>query len=286
MATPNGLNNTGNTCYLNSGTQMLLQNIDFCDEIITNRSINSNIEELAKFIESYYKFPPSNNYSVTPSIVKKIVGSKHNRFRGNQQQDAQDLINSLMDILNDYTSNKFSYLFRIESQQTLKCKLRTCLTKSVTKEINDFLILPISVNSTLDDCYREYKNHEKLEGENKYFCNNCKELRIASRRLEVVNWPKHLIIFLKRFNNNGERLTKNSSPIDIPINWRHGYTLKGCIIHTGNINGGHYFYISRVVKKDGSIHWYNCNDSSVTEINQSSAEMYMNKNIYIIYYAM
>jgi len=279
--TPNGLNNTGNTCYLNAGTQMLLQNRNFCNTVITNRRVNDNMEKLAKFIEEYRQAPSGS--SLTPDIIKNILGARHIRFRGHQQQDSQDMINSLMDILNEWTNNAFTPLFQIRSQQTVKCKLRCCLQKSITTEVNDFLILPV-VSSTLDDCYRGYKIHERLEGDEMYFCSHCNAKRIASRRIEVTHWPQHLIVFLKRFNNNGSRSKRINEPIDVPEYWRHGYTIKGCIIQNGSLDGGHYFYISRIVKADGSIHWYNCNDAIVSEISLNDAKMHMDKNGYIIYY--
>jgi ubiquitin carboxyl-terminal hydrolase 8 len=278
---PKGLNNTGNTCYLNAGTQMLLQNVDFCNQVIANRGVNEEMEKLAKFIEAYRQAPPGS--SLTPDIIKNILGARHARFRGHQQQDSQDMINSLIDILNEWTNSAFTPLFQIRSQQTIKCKLRSCLRKSITADVNDFLILPVKP-STVDDCYREYKIHERLDGDEMYFCEHCNAKRIASRRLEVINWPKHLIVFLKRFTNDGERTTKNNTPIDIPIKWRHGYTIKGCVIHTGGLNGGHYYYIYRMVNANGTIEWYNCNDSGVTRITETEATREMDGNVYIIYY--
>jgi len=278
---PKGLNNTGNTCYLNAGTQMLLQNVDFCNTVIANRGVNDDMEKLAQFIETYRQAPVGS--SITPDIIKNILGARHARFQGNQQQDSQDMINSLMDILNEWTNNAFTPLFQIRSQQTVKCKLRSCLKKSITTDVNDFLILPV-VPTTLDDCYRAYKIHERLDGDEMYFCSHCNAKRIASRRMEVITWPKHLIVFLKRFSNDGARSTKNNTPIDIPEKWRHGYTLKGCVIHTGGINGGHYYYIYRIEKSNGTVEWYNCNDSGVTRITEAAAQNEINKNGYIMYY--
>jgi len=281
FTTLKGLNNTGNTCYLNAGTQMLMQNIDFCNTVIRYRRVNDDMEKLAKFIEDYRQ--ASSGSSLTPEIIKNILGARHKRFRGHQQQDSQDMINSLMDILNEWTNNAFTPLFQIRSQQTVKCKLRSCPQKSITTDVNDFLILPV-IPSTLDDCYRAFKIHERLDGDEMYYCPICKDKRIGSRRLELIGWPEHLIVFLKRFTNEGAHTKKNIIPIEIREEWRHGYTIKGCIIQTGSLDGGHYFYISRVVEANGSIHWYNCDDSSVNEISTESAFMHMNKNGYIIYY--
>lgn len=295
-----GLNNTGNTCYLNSGTQMFLQNKDFCDKVHEMRSVHPEIAELNDFIKQYHS---GGGGSITPKIVKEIIGNKFPAFRGNEQQDMQEMFNKLMDIINKYTNNAFCPIFQFKERQTMKCKLRTCLSKSITSVGNDFLTVPV-VGSTLDDCYREYKVHERMDGDNKYACPKClanitssyskeqledkqlmksleqEALRVGTRRIAITEWPKNLIVFLKRF----ETTRKNTTPIDIPVEWRHDYKLKGCVIHNGGLNGGHYFYISRIVKSNGSVHWYNCNDSNVSEINEDSALMHINKNGYIIYY--
>jgi ubiquitin C-terminal hydrolase len=272
MNTLKGFNNIGNTCYLNSGLQMLIQNMDFCKMILENRDKSENLEKMANFIKEYYT---TTSHAITPDKIKEIVGKQNKIFRGNAQQDAGEFIIYLMDILDTDLKKGLNPLFDITTETTIKCKIRKCLRTSVTTHKNPFLILPIKDEcSTLDDCYREFKVHEKLEGDEMYYCENCKEKRIASRRLNVIEWSNNLIIWLKRFENNRGRLSKNNKEIEIPIDWRHDFTIKGAVIHGGGINGGHYVYMSRNLSDDT---WSMCDDSSVRTIPKEHVQTLLNR---------
>ena len=91
----------------------------------------------------------------------------------------------------------------------------------------------------------------------------------------IESWPNNIIIALKRFNNNS---TKNNKDIDIPINWRHGYKLKGGIVHIGSNFGGHYIYFG---KKNGI--FYIFNDSGINEISNKDLNKLLKKS-YILHY--
>ena len=273
-----GLNNTGNTCYLNSGLQMLIQNVDFLKIILENHDKSENLKTMSNFIKEYYI---SSDYSITPDKIKEMVSKNNNIFYSHEQQDAGEFIIYLMDILNTDLNKNLNILFDITTETIIKCKLRVCLKKSISKYKSPFLILPIKDEClTLDNCYQEFKIHEKLEDDNMYFCENCKEKRIASKYSNVIEWSNNLIILLKRFENNKGRLSKNNKNIEIPINWKHNFTIKGAIIHSGGINGGHYIYISRNLKDDS---WSMCDDSSISSIPKERVQNYLNR-AYILNY--
>ena len=69
-----GLNNIGNTCYLNSGLQMLIQNIDFLKIILENHDKSENLKTMANFIKEYYTTIDS---SITPDKIKEMVSKKN-----------------------------------------------------------------------------------------------------------------------------------------------------------------------------------------------------------------
>ena len=129
----------------------------------------------------------------------------------------------------------------------------------------------------LDDCYRNYKQREKLMNDNSYYCEKCNDKRIASKRINITHWPNHLIIIFKRFTNNG-RIQKNNNKIDVPLIWRHGYHLKGIVSHSGSLFGGHYIYIGNHNNK-----WIIFNDDHTSEINNEQLDNYKN-NGYIYYF--
>ena len=266
-----GFNNIGNTCYINSSLQMLIQNIDFCKIILENFNKSENLQNMGNLIKEYYT---TTNYAITPNKIKEIVGNKNKIFCGYEQQDAGEFIIYLIDIINTDLKKELNPLFDITTETIIKCKIRNCLRLSSTISKSPFLILPIKNEClTLDECYREFKIHEKLEGDNMYYCENCKEKRIASKYLNIIEWSNNLIILLKRFENNKEKLFKNNKQLEIPIDWRHNFTIKGAVIHIGEINGGHYIYISRNLSNNI---WSMCDDSSIQLLPKEKVQSYLN----------
>jgi ubiquitin C-terminal hydrolase len=357
-----GLNNIGNTCYLNSGLQMLIQNKDFCNRILENKRISENLETMSQFINEYYN---NDTQAITPSNVKRIVEKIKPIFRGNRQHDSEEFIISLIEILNndivlntiyqqnniildrlqitqnhdfienfkkinfnilldfnndkitlekltylinnnrkemtlqvnnqsftdfilelDVNQNSLKEIFEFEIQKRIKCKDINCLNTrfTFTKEI--LLTLPIGENSTnLDECYHDFKVHELLTGSEMVECEKCSKKQVTSTKINIKSWGKSLIICLNRYKNNKQSnnvSSKINKDIEIPFEWRHDYKLKGAVIHSGQVGGGHYIYIGRNIESNN---WTIYDDSSASQkINNERAQEYLNK-AYILYYS-
>ncbi len=277
-----GFNNLGNTCYLNSGLQMLVQNLDLCNIIRAFKDKSPILGQLADFINEYHN---DSNNSISPKLIKKIASNRNSIFMGYQQQDSSEFIVFLLDFINNEinkvcnTKNLVDKIFEIEITTATKCKVLSCLT--ISKNIEKSTMLMLNVNSecsTLDDCYNFSKQRVKLEGDEKYYCEKCEKKRIASQRKEITKWPKNLIVWLRRYQHIGRRLSKYTQPIQVPVQWRNNYKLKGVVFHSGSLYGGHYVYAGL---QDGK--WYLFNDSSVSELEHSALVNIVN-NGYIYYY--
>jgi ubiquitin C-terminal hydrolase len=260
-----GFNNIGNTCYLNSGLQMLIQNKDLSCLIMKYMNDSDILRNIGNLINDYYSGDPS---PLNPIEIKNIVQEKQELFSGYGQQDSTEFIIYFLDIVEEEIkkitkTNEVEKIFGINFNVRIKCKLLSCLNISVKKEINNFLILDIDSNvNNLDDAYRKFKSSEKLYEENQYFCEECKDKRIASKRTTINEWPDYVCIWLRRFTQRGNRIIKNNQDINIPLSWRHNLKLYGAIIHFGNIDGGHYIYVGKQNDE-----WYIFNDSQVSKIN-------------------
>jgi len=98
---------------------------------------------------------------------------------------------------------------------------------------------------------------ERLDGDNKYFCEKCKKKVIASKGYVIEKSPDTLFLHLKRFNNFGRKISKR---IQFPEKFsmkkvaldKSSYELYGVIVHMGgSLMGGHYYAYCKI--KDN---WY------------------------------
>lgn len=272
----NGLVNLGNTCYLNAALQMILNIKSFKILLKKNYKKSQNLSEIYNFIDTYES---SNNKVINPNNIKNIIGKRKKMFGGYSQNDSVEAIIFFFDVINNELEelklkDRLEDIIGITSNINVKCKIKKCLQESEHKEKN--LILNFIITDNLNDSYRDFKNITKLEGDNKYECENCNKKTIARKKHDTVNWNNDIIISLKRFNNN---LKKNNKFMNIPINWRHGYTLIGGIIHSGDLLGGHYYYFG---KKNNS--WYIFNDSHISKIESIEQLNNLLKMAYVLHY--
>ena len=138
-----GFNNIGNSCYLNSGLQMLIQNKDFCKKIYNNRHVSNNLKEMTDFIFEYYD--NESKKPITPRTVKRMVEIKRPMFRGSKQHDSEEFFISLIEILNNES---------ILNTLKLQNKFLTSKTNDITFEK--------SIKSIFDDYEKNKITIEKL----------------------------------------------------------------------------------------------------------------------------
>jgi ubiquitin C-terminal hydrolase len=137
------------------------------------------------------------------------------------------------------------------------------------------LPIPNKNNINIYDCFDLFTSTEVLDGDNMVKCEKTGKLKIGKKTIKIWNFPKILIIHLKRFDNNGNKLTNfiNFPLQNLNLNkycvgydkFNSNFDLFGICNHSGSLNGGHYFAYC----KNPNGKWYNYNDSSVREINES-----------------
>lgn len=298
MDNNSGLQNIGNTCYMNSAIQLFMKCSVLRKFLLINKFYNPKLNNYKNFIESYGK-----NTIVNPSIIKSMVAKKNSLFMGNDQNDAHEFLISLLDDFNDSLIEEYNYirdkkigsalinnipmnklmdkLFNINITNSLTCP--KCNNNSITHTNEKILSLPIkdTNNYTLIDALNDFMDIEILNDNNKWLCEKCNMYVNGKKELSINDTSKYLIIQLKRFGNNNNT-TKINSLIDIPIELKINddiYILRSFIVHSGGLNGGHYISLGKVLDK-----WYLYNDSSVSEINDTITLNNYLRSAYILQY--
>jgi ubiquitin carboxyl-terminal hydrolase 8 len=148
--------------------------------------------------------------------------------------------------------------------------------KSVKPESFFIMDLPIPENKpniTLYDCFDRFTLTEELTGDNAWYNEHTKQKESVKKEILFWNFPKVLVITLKRFSSNGiHKITNN---IDCPLNnldlskyvmgynpQQYLYDLYGVCNHIGGVMGGHY----TAFVKNSQDQWVEFNDTSVSII--------------------
>lgn len=297
-----GLNNQGNTCYLNSILQCLLHSKKFIiylfnhTDSITNSSKNNLLKEFVSLVDKIWF---SDNQHITPDTFLQKLVETYPFYRIGEQQDShecmlnifEELEKNIIDMGIDFKisdecdkkewfsifkkHNFLKEVFYGLYQTEIICENNH---SSITKEPFVDISLSFDNEAELTDLLDNFQKKEILEEDNKYYCDKCQKYVSAEKSLSITETPmNNLIIHLKRFDNFIQK--KNNLityPEELTINNVH-YHLYGIVNHTGSLFGGHYYsYIKHIDNN-----WYELNDSSVSLIDKSSV---VNKNAYLLFY--
>ena len=286
-----GLKNIGNTCYMNSALQIIVNCTVLTKVILSNNFISPKLNIFKKFLMDY-----KNNITINPIAIKNLVGEKNNQFLNFQQHDSHEFLISLIEIIEEEFKNESEInpnpitINGIKLQNLTSSIFDTTVSsiiyseetgeKSKTKVGEKILSLPISKNdnTTLENCIDLYSKIEKLSGTEQWLSQKENRYIDAYKRLYLKSLPKYLLLQLKRFtfftNSN-----KNNKDVKAPINFiirNNSYQLRGIIYHIGGANGGHYVSVIFYNNK-----WHLCDDNSVNEI--SNIDQFLNKGYIYLY---
>ena len=235
-----GLNNLGNTCYMNTSLQCLIHSEDFIERLLSNTSyLRSNAIITQKFI-NLCKEMGSATKSISPYEFKNNFGSKHRIFSGYGQNDTQEFCRVLLEDMNkelNCVHRKQPYIeFKTKGKSKIQCDIEfdelfrkressivmdsfygqiinifTCQCNYKDYSFQKVLDLPLLLNNkysnysnpSLNELLDEYFSIEEIEFEVK--CENCKKRRTHTKETKITHPPNILILSLQRFNEKSKR---------------------------------------------------------------------------------
>ena len=247
-----GLENLGNTCFMNTCLQNLIHSEYFIKSLIYKKELISkrNTPVTYYFIKLLELIISSNNQDVgfvSPKDFKDIISTKHHKFRGYSQQDCQEFCRIILEDMNQElneiekpepykelsTLNKSKMECDKEFDETFKKRENSLImdcfysqiinifkcecgfeTYSFQKVLDFPLLLPKRSDSkvTIKELLDEFFETEEIKFETK--CEKCHKKRNHEKKIKFSQPPNILILSLQRIDERKKR--KNKCLVEFP----------------------------------------------------------------------
>uniref|UniRef100_A0A4W5MWE7 Ubiquitin carboxyl-terminal hydrolase 48 n=1 Tax=Hucho hucho TaxID=62062 RepID=A0A4W5MWE7_9TELE len=295
-----GLTNLGATCYVNTFLQVWFHNLELrrtlylcqnCSNTIfpfldyEPRSICEHLQYLFALLQN------SNRRYIDPSGLVKALG-----LDTGQQQDAQEFSKLFLSLLEDTLSKQknpnLQNVIQLQfcGQMSYVTVCNQCGRASPLPSRYYELELNIQGHKNLTECVTEFLKEEKLDGDNRYFCESCQSKQNATRRIKLHSLPRVLNLQLMRFvfdRQTGHKKKLNTF-ISFPEQLDMGpflegkgikcvYELSAVLIHRGvSAYSGHYIAHVRDARTSD---WYKFNDEEIEKMEGKKLQLGIEEDI-------
>ncbi|KAG5176893.1 hypothetical protein JKP88DRAFT_333792, partial [Tribonema minus] len=304
-----GLQNLGNTCFLNATLQCLLYCPPLVQHLLNHKYGAPAAAQQAhhgraqlNLVSNTAAVARSSAYSaISPKTIVANIRTIGKQFRPGRQEDAHEFLRKLVDSMAEAILRRhgvkanaphrldettaINRVFGGYLRNQVQCtKCRYC---SNTYELYMDLSLDMVGNiSSLEDALKRFQAVETLDSSNRWRCGGCKQKVCARKQLTIHTAPNALVLHLKRFAY-GRQSTKIRRHVAYPEHLdlkvsgpekRVGYDLCGVVVHEGGtMQFGHYFAYIRASNKL----WYRMDDAHVKSTRKSRA---LEQQAYMLFY--
>jgi len=327
-----GIVNIGNKCYSNSIIQCLSHTIKLTDYFLSCKFkqdvVESHLRSRPKFntvlcyvglLNKLWTF----NELIQPSFFYDNIKLNIKKYNNNNQHDSHEFLIDLLDLFHNVLSykinvnisgeiknehdklmmeslvywknlykNNYSEIVKIFHGLTLniiQCNNCKYESENIFESYNS-LNININNSNLLNECIEKYFNEFTIHD---WKCDKCNS-NGCNKSLKLWTIPDYLIIHLKRFDSNGNKINQY---IDFPIDDfdltkyitkkkrdpnNYIYSLYAINNHEGSSRSGHYW--SSIKNIDDK--WYKINDGHVSKYNNNSdlKTQLITSNAYILFY--
>ncbi|XP_075978906.1 ubiquitin specific peptidase 36 [Anticarsia gemmatalis] len=301
-----GMQNVGNTCYLNSTLQALFHVPAFANWLVTEvtHAEKCNQQEacvICGMRATLMATQKSGGAPIKPWQVYSKLRLICRHLTPGRQEDAHEFLRYLVEAMEKCYLNRFVNSDKLDQyskettpmnqilggylRSTVRCL--ACHHLSTTYQHFQDLLLDIRKHSTLDEALDSFFSRERLEDLG-YKCEACNKKVSATKQFFVERAPMVLCIALKRFSLAGGKLSKhvqfrkkislNKYMYNKNNHQQLSYKLVSLVTHLGpSQNCGHYTAIGQAPNSN----YYQFDDNCVRPLPLSAV---LGTNAYIMFF--
>ncbi|CAK9157952.1 unnamed protein product [Ilex paraguariensis] len=301
-----GLENLGNTCFLNSVLQCLTYTEPLATYLHTGKHQTTcrtaGFCALCAIQRHVTRALQSTGRILAPKDLVSNLRCISRSFRNARQEDAHEYMVNLLESMHKcclpsgvpsespsaYEKSLVHKIFGGRLRSQVKCmQCSFCSNK-----FDPFLDLSLEIvkADSLHKALAHFTAKEQLDGgARQYQCQQCKQKVKALKQLTIHKAPYVLTIHLKRFGSQitGQKIDKqiqfgptlNLKPfVTGPYDEDLKYTLYGVLVHAGwSTHSGHYYCFVRT----SSGMWYSLDDNRVVQVNERKV---LEQKAYMLFY--
>ena len=295
-----GLQNHGNTCFMNATLQCLTYTAPFVNYLIyDNHKESCKLEGfcMSCAMQDHVLRCMTNSGKAidTKPFVDNLESiAKHMTF--GEQEDAHEFLRYALDAMQKFSLDGRKNLDPLSKETTvinqifggyLRNQIVCVKCRAVKIKFEHFMDLSLNINdiTTLKEAADKFVAPERLED---YECSSCKEKASIWKRFAIETSPNILTLQLNQFGGPYGRKLKHKVEFPEQLDIRPFmigedgepvmYKLYAMLVHAGaTCNSGHYF----ACVKNSQQKWYMMNDQRVHEL---SSELWPHLRPYLLFY--